>query len=164
MTYTKVSDMSGFPFKGYFKDEDLPIQKGMKVRIPAGTTLRSYAPSKKGAWQATRAMTRKVGHVITGRSRLVAYVDRTPDEGEKWHWCITGSDAYDLCEALGIEGTQEVQDDAIKAIAELRPINDKPECHVFDAWVRVDSPTVRWPGTGGYWVWADINDVEIVEG
>lgn len=163
-TYTKVSGMPGAPFTGYYDSKDLPIKNGDTVRVPKGTTLHSFHPRKDGPYLSARAKTVKIDHLIPGQTLTVAYAE-TDEDGKinYWRCCMSGTDYRYVCQNLGIEGTDAEMDELLKAKAFLVPRSPVSDHH-FEARVHVGSPTVRWPGASGYWVWADINAVEKVEG
>lgn len=123
---------------GFHTHSTLPEMKGTKVRIPKGTMLRSMHPSKDGWYENGKTMTITAHHVLNGVSLPV----------------------YDLLYQRGKYGSEypahsNVDWDEVEKLMENNGSN-----HLYPT----ENPRVVWAGTGGYWVEADINDVEIIDG
>jgi len=124
--------MSKREILGFQYESSIPVKKGDKVRIKAGTELWTTHPSKDGWFRNGRTRTVTVHHTICGMSVPKHEVeDKYMDLAER----ALGTDL--LLEMLEEKGTYDM--------------------------FPVHNPRVVWPGSGGYWVECDINDVELVE-
>lgn len=153
-------------FRGYH--QDLPFKKGDKVRIKRGTLLKSTHPQRDGKFPSRRTYNVTVHHTMPGMSMVVGHIYK--DGTYAWgsvHW----RDLYRRCRALGIDYGVYGPPDTQESKTVLEAIMQSPHCevresgyrhHAKDIWLHMENPSVVWPGSGGYWTEADINDVEKV--
>lgn len=126
-------------YEGFYTDAALPVKPGTKVRVKKGTMLKSMHPSKDGRYPLGKTMTVKVHHVLNGISMP----------------------AIDLIRDRGRYGANDPMFAHVDwdEIDRLRGEN-APE--YYEQMFPMKNPTVVWAGAGGYWVEADINEVEIL--
>jgi len=124
-------------YLGYHDEWTLPIKPGMKVRIPKGTMLRSMHPSKDGPYPAARAQTITVHHLMPGWSIPCNHV-------------LNDRDMYELAEKNGVD---------LEEIEIWKLDND---IRYYNEMIPMGNPKIVWPGKGGYWVEADVNDIEVI--
>jgi len=149
---------------GYCAKDHLPIKAGDRVRIKKGIQVRSMHPAQKGVRAIGRTYTVMVDHVLSGRSIHIA--EQFPD-GEL---AFTGPghremDSY--CRRFGIKVRPQLGGDP----EAWKKLLDLPQCQIRDmerdgwkeVYLHLDPPSVRWPGSSGYWMEADINDVEKID-
>lgn len=148
-------------YTGYCEDRELHIKKGDYIRIPKGTVLRSFLPGRKGPWKAGKTYIVRVHHIICGRTIIVGH--RWPRRDDPVYTGHTESDLLHYCRHLGINIGPRIGGYSA-AIEELythcyeRQSNLNP--NIVDLCIDLEPPTVNWAGSGGYWTWADINDVQ----
>lgn len=146
--------------RGYHKNEQIPLwaRPGRLVWFPKGTVLRSMHPSKDGSYKASRRQKVVVNHTLPGQSILLGslYADGTfyPQQRLK-----------DVAHHAAHRGLENPFRDADATFEFLRNHEDAEvrasrysNAKVSEVWLHTASPSVRWPGAGGYWVEADIND------
>lgn len=119
-------------YEGFHTDAALPIKRGQKVVIPAGTTVRSMG--SKGTYVTKRAQTVTVRTVMNGQS--------VPN-----HYALNDKDYHGPLKAKGFD---------FAPLEALRAANS-PE--YYNGYVAISNPTVSWAGAGGYWCDVDINDI-----
>ena len=127
-------------YLGFFTDAALPVKPGTKVRIKKGTMLKSMHPNKDGRYPLGRTMTVEVHHVLNGVS-------------------MTAS-------ALMYDRRRYGDDDPLFANVdwdEVDRLNEENSPEYYKQMIPMQNPTVVWAGAGGYWVSADINEVEICD-
>jgi len=128
-------------YKGFHTDSAPPIKPGTKVRVPKGTMLRTTHPSKDGWYENGKTRTVTAHHVINGIStpvrELLYQRDRYGDDDPT----LRGVD-WDEVKRIMEDATMDTYQNKMYPTV---------------------NPHVVWPGTGGYWVEADINDVEIID-
>lgn len=154
----------------YGRKSEIPVTAGMKVRIPKGATLRSMHPSKNGPYPATRTQIVTVHHLLYGCSVTLGH--KWPGRDEVQWSGHREKDLLGYCRKLGIEYDYR-QASINAAIAELYsrcverqsdwPMVGPNKGQGIDMVLHLDNPAVRWPGSGGYWVECDVNEVEIIE-
>ncbi len=126
-------------YEGYYTDSELPIKPGTKVRLKKGTMLNSMHPSKDGPYECGRTMTIEIDHVLNGISKP-AYMLLYERNRHGADSPLLGNIDWDEVGRTYHENTAE-------SYKKMFP---------------VQNPRVVWAGAGGYWVEADINDVEIL--
>ena len=124
-------------FEGYCTD--LPFDKGARVRVNRGARLVSSHPRKDGWYKAQRSQVVTIHHIMPGQS----YTDLTISERDM--------------DRLVTKGHGE----KIAELKRLREASDHKALKEFR--IHTLNPRIVWVGTGGYWVEADINDVEAIE-
>lgn len=129
--------------------------KGHRVRFPKGTTLRSLHPQRKGPYMAARAQIVTVHHTLPGMTVRIGtvYSDGhfAPEQRLK--------DVADYAKRLGMENPWRDADATfafLRQHAEERP--HRLNAKLTEVVLHVENPKVCWPGSGGYWVEAEIND------
>lgn len=125
-------------YEGFYTDGDLPVKPGDKVRIKKGTTLKSMHPSKDGPYESGKMMTITVDHVLNGVSMPAQ-------------------------ELLYRRGRYGEDDPTLKGV-DWEEVNNVVQSDLYNVLIPVQNPRVVWAGAGKYWVEADINDVEIIDG
>lgn len=128
--------MIDMKYEGFHTDSALPVKPGTKVRVPKGALLHSTHPQNDSWIENGKSRTVTVNHVLNGTSMVV----------------------YELLYQRKRYGDDEpmlrgVDWDEVNRLMESNGGN-----HMYP----VKNPQVVWAGSGGYWVSADINDVEIV--
>lgn len=158
--------------RGYHDDKLIPLLPGMQVRIKKGTVLHSTHPRREGKFEAGRTYTVKAHHILPGQTYTLGTIYEKPDGSRKTyingiHW----RELYHICQDLGVNYPYSTTPDADLLLEELQKtgqidIIERPsgnfEGKVFDVKLHSSNPLVNWAGESGYWVWADINDVEII--
>lgn len=131
-------------YKGYHDPKTLPQLQGKKVRLPAGTEVKSL---KRGTYTLKRAQTVTVHHLGCGMSVCVGSVS---SNGQRVGRFLSRGDATLLKDIFGTD--------------DLDVLVNHPDTVVrnFRVFLPVRNPTVCWPGTGGYWCEADINVATLV--
>lgn len=109
------------------------FQRGDRVRVPAGVTVRSTHPTRK-SWTTKRAQTVRVDHEMSGRYIPVR-------EALDLHRAELTKQGFDLSKMEAWE-----RDNA-------------PE--YYRMMVQIEESSVRWAGTGGYWCEVYASAVEI---
>ena len=149
-------------YEGYCETKTLPYKRGQMVTILRGTTLRSKHPQKKGPYAATRKQTVKIHHFGCGSTLSLGteYVD--PDGTTKFYCLQRQKDVAHYGKRLGYEGDtwkpafiEWLRSKCVRVQRGSGNYDGK----VYDLKLHYENPTVCWPGTGGYWIEADINDV-----
>lgn len=138
-------------YVGYHSDSAMPFQQGEKVVIPAGTQVRSLHPSHKatgGRYVTKRATTITVKSLHNGQSR---YLYIMGDRERNYHPQF--ANAYAEFDALR-EMMRDLDGDDYKLAATW----------YREMQIHYDNPAVVWPGTGGYWCRADVNDLLAANG
>lgn len=107
---------------------------GDKVRIPAGTSVTSMNPSRRG-WISKRAQVVRVDHELFGR-----YVSVSEALGE--YRQDLAKRGYDL------------------STLETWKRDNSPE--FYRMMVLINQPSIRWAGSGGYWCEVLASSVEKV--
>ncbi len=125
-------------YEGYHADADLPFKKGDRVRVKKGARLFSTHPQKGGYYESYRSQVVTVKHMMRGQTYMPPHIT----EGER-----------DRLELKGF-GEQLAEMDRLRK-------TDMQAWHNFRIHTR--NPRVVWAGTGGYWIEADVNDVEEIE-
>lgn len=140
----------------------LPVAPKMRVRIKKGTQLRSTHPQRHGTFEAGRTYTVTVHHVLPGQTYTVGSVyddGRAVLNGTHWR------DLYHLCQSLGIDypyGSVKNDECLLSELRKTGLLEVVEKGHHQSLRLHTQNPKVRWAGSGGYWVEADINDVEVV--
>lgn len=119
-------------YLGYHKDEDLPFKKGQEVWIPRGTVVRSTHPDLKEKI-LTRGQRVQIHHLLPGQTYPLSEKEYLRRHGR------TDADSFPEVTVTLHKGTD--QEYSYQGIATM-------------------NPAVCWPGTGGYWMEVDINDVQ----
>lgn len=130
---------------GYHRSEVLPFKKGDSVRIPRGAMVKTMHPSKPNR-PARRSYKIKVNHVLPGMDVKVGHV--YPDG--TFHEAVWHGDLRAIEKAYGT--------DDVLSLWPLMKTNK-----YGDVSIPIQNPSVRWPGEGGYWCEADMNEVESAE-
>lgn len=133
---------------------ELPIGPGMQVRIPKGTLVLSLHPQKDGWTPSGTSRTITVHHLYEGTSCRIG----TMDEGEfvsQAYW----KDQEQRCRKYGIKTHPPYDQEAYAKLLDL------PRCETRgdEVWFHDHDPMVVWPGAGGYWCQASINDIQVQE-
>lgn len=141
--------------------------QGDRVRIKKGATLRSTSPSKDGPYTAGKSYEVTVDHVLDGVTILLGWQYEDGEvrlEGTHWRTLYRYLDG--LLEGLsfgdfwgGYRGDHAALLGRIKSELGDRFYEERSDLGA-DLYLRVIGPTVRWAGSGGYWVAASVRDVE----
>lgn len=141
--------------------EDLPIKPGMKVKIPKGTAIRTTGPHPKAP--ARRSLTVTVNHTLPGQTITVGHYYVA---SETWYWTEREKDLYWVMRQMGLPHSTKAEREAaletIKAEAMKNLEDTWGHGKVMSARLHTQNPSVRWVGSGGYWMEADINLVKVV--
>jgi hypothetical protein len=129
-------------YVGYLDDSAIPFKQGEKVVIPAGTKVKTMHPSRN-EYVTKRRQTITVHHLLNGRSIRVAMMSNCDR-----HAFPQFANAYAEFDALR-EMMRDMTGDELRLAYAMQ---DEILIHPSNA-------TVCWPGTGGYWCEADINDL-----
>ena len=132
--------MIDMKYEGFYTDAALPVKPGTKVRVKKGTMLKSMHPSKDGRYPLGKTMTVTVHHVLNGVS--MPSIDMIRDR------------------------RRYGDDDPMFAHVdwnEVDRLKEENSLEYYEQMIPMQNPTVVWAGAGGYWVSADINDVEICD-
>lgn len=119
-------------YEGFHADAVLPIKRGQKVVIPAGTTVRSMG--SKGVYVTKRAQTVFVRGVMNGQSVSNYYA-------------LNDRQHHGPLKAAGFD------------FSVIRAMRDAGDPEYYRGFVPISNPSITWAGTGGYWCDADINDI-----
>lgn len=143
-------------YKGYHDTKDLPVKAGNTVILPRGTRVTGY--NMLGSKTLKRAQQVKVHHVLPGQSVRIG--DVYPDGTVAINGCHRRElDRY--CEKFGIETRGWCDEAAYRKLADLPQAERREERPGWvQIWLHLENPKVVWPGSGGYWREADINDVQ----
>lgn len=143
-----------------YHDGPLPYKKGDTVRIKKGTALRS---TRSGQTEFTcgRTYTVKVNHTLHGRSIRIGYRRYDP-EGTVTEEDISFELRSDRNTCLHLFGSDTLEVLLPHAV-ERSHYDYEDGSRYVDLYIPVDNPSVRWVGSGGYWMEADINDIEQVQ-
>lgn len=131
-------------FVGYHDTKTLPFRDGDTVTIPAGVLVKTMHPSKE-PYRTVRKQTLTIDHILGGMSEAIWLCKRSryPQYSELFA-------LYDLAMDVAYEvGCKTKQRKIIDFANKLAIPHANPE--------------LRWPGSGGYWCWVDINDLLGVE-
>lgn len=126
-------------FTGYHSE--IPFKREQVVVIPAGTVVRTMHPARK-TYTTKRKQTVKIDHTLPGQSMTIGM--------------MTDKDRYYYPEH---KATFDRYDEMILD-ARTHPDNEigsKMWREAHEMKVHVSNPSIRWPGTGGYWCEVDIN-------
>lgn len=149
-------------FIGYTDESELPLKPGQTVTIKKGMPVRH---PKFGVTGAGRTYKVKVNHILNGQTWTVGTVIRREGEEERFIWNQRDKDMYSLMARYhlpyGTNAEREASKETLRqmALKNLKPYNDKPDCHIFHACIHIENPSIRWAGTGGYWCEIDINNL-----
>jgi len=129
--------------------------RGKTVVIPKGTRIRTMHPSRK-EYVLKRNQRVKVNHTLSGWSmpahmmgeREFHIVEFSSDMKDQWEAYKKVKFDYDFAWELRKE--RQLDDDAWKTACDA----------YYDFRFVFSKPSVRWPGTGGYWCEADTWIVE----
>jgi len=151
-------------YRGYHRKADLPLKQGDVVTIAKGTKLRSTHPQRDGEYEAGRTYQVKVHHVLPGATYTFGHIvaQGTPDERvilSGIHW----RDLYHICQGLGVKYAYSFDPPVEWIYEELKKTGRieviKRSDNMSDIKLHTTNPQVNWAGSGGYWVWCDINDI-----
>lgn len=145
-------------YRGYVRE--LHINNGDTIIIAKGIHLGTTHPQKRLRSRLARKTYKvAVNHTLPGKSITVGYVY---DDGPQWSG-QTESDLIYYCQALGIP-TLGQRRAAIRELYSRAIEMDDGYGHGNKVLkVAIQNPQVCWAGSGGYWVWADINDVRLAK-
>ena len=124
-------------YEGFHEEADLPVKRGDRVRVRKGAKLISTHPKKGGEYEAYRSQVVTVHHIMPGQS----YDGILTESQRGW---------------LETKGFSE-------QLAEMDRLRTEDQAAWNDYRIHTKNPRVVWAGTGGYWIEADINDVELAE-
>lgn len=126
------------------------IKKGVRVRIPKGTPIRSMHPNpEKKARVAQRDQVVTVHHTLSAYRHLLAY------QYSDGHLHFQGShrEQYTLCEGLGLPCRTDAEIQAslesLVSKASVEPYSSGSKINLL--WIERTPAQVCWAGTGGYW-------------
>ena len=134
------------PLAGFHEDAKLLIKPGTVVIVPKGTKVTSTHPTRT-EWITQRAQRVTVNHILNGVSYACDSLDRHQHEYLKEKMGVTDAE---------IDSRVEAYHDAIKE-------KGYKNVNFLDFAFHVSNPSVRWPGTGGYWNEVDMNAVILVD-
>ena len=128
----------------------MDIKKGVRVRIPKGTPIRTMHPDpNKKSRVALRDQAVTVHHTLAAYRHLLAY--QYPDG----HLHFQGShrDQYALCEGLGLpcRTDAEIQASLESLVAKATVVPYAPGHTINLLWIERTPAQVCWAGAGGYW-------------
>jgi hypothetical protein len=137
------------PFRGYFETAILPVKPGQTVTIPKRTMVYSFLPGRPSR-PNPRARKVVVHHLGCGQSMTVGSVDK---DGTRHYHGYSDRDTYYLSEKW------RVAHKTIQAEIEKRAVVVPDRTYGARLVIHLQDPTVVWAGSGGYWCWADLNEV-----
>jgi hypothetical protein len=128
-------------------------------------------PQKKGPFEAGRSYRVTIDHIMCGRSVTIGY---EYPEDVRSDFSISGvndSDLYRMFRRFGLSYSHNMSDlevvEALEATGNVTRVPYFSEADIaagktsglMKVVVHLEDPEIRWPGTGGYWTDANINDV-----
>ena len=120
-------------YEGYHETGSLPFRQGQEIVIPRGVRVATMHPSRND-YVTKRTQSVKVHHFLSGRSVAL-------------HYALGDRYIRRMLEQRGVD------------LAALERDSDSNPCAGYRRMVHLENPKVCWPGTGGYWCEADINDL-----
>lgn len=139
--------------RGYYEPSELPIKCGDTVRVKRGTVVKRLFHGEK---RAKQTYTITVDHVLSGRAMNVGTFHPADDQGPDRLALMSFREKYSEPFAR-IYGTHNLEALVFYMVAVPRiTVSGKVYYSLF---LPLSNPEVRWAGSGGYWMEADINDI-----
>ena len=145
-------------FRGYYPDHSLPFKRGDTVIVPKGTLIcgTGGAPKVSGRMQVV-----KVHHLMPGS---MAFLVKKLSGGRFYFDCVDRTMEDALTRAGATEALKILQGPNVNLFAEevIQDLEDRGLLRWDGAkgYLVLSNPSVVWPGSGGYWREADINEVK----
>jgi hypothetical protein len=151
-------------FRGYHPDHTLPFKRGDTVWVPKGTLISgTYGPPKV----STRNQKVVVHHLMPGSMALLA---RKSDGNRLYIFHVDKGMIDVLVRAGATEALKILQGPNVDLFAEevIQDLDDRGLLRWDgedgedgeEGYLVLSNPKVVWPGSGGYWREADINEVK----
>lgn len=143
--------------QGYYPYSEIPFKKGDVVTVPKGTLIKSTGGAPK---VSTRTQKVTVHHVMPGS---MAFLVEKLSGGRFYFDCVDRTMEDALTRAGATEALKILQGPNVDLFAE-EIIQDLEGRGLLrwdgdNGYLVLDNPQVVWPGSGGYWREADVNNV-----
>lgn len=131
------------------------IKRGVRVRIPKGTPIRSMHPGHDKNSLSKRSRVVVIHHTLPAYRALLAF------QYADGRLSFQGSyrDRITLCADLGLpyqtEAEAQASLESLVSKATIEPY--APESRVNVLWIEREPTRICWAGTGGYWCEAPIS-------
>ena len=151
---TPTSSFPGYPFHG---KDTLPIKAGDRLHILKGTPLRSMHPKKEGRYEARSTYWATCHHTLPGHTVRLGFEIREPNGSLRFVPNVRPKEVRAMALERGCDPSLLDHDGVITFLRK------HPDSFREGEEVRFhrQPPVVCWPGAGGYWVQASVNDVEV---
>lgn len=163
--FTRLNPLS--KIRGPQQDYNWKSLRGTEITIPAGIQVHSLHPSRGGFSTTTKKQKIRIHHFVPGVTLQVGYFYPLRDEEPCWY--ISGDFMVETARQLyGSLDPEVLRPYLISEVQSYRTVHhdgsDAQLPNEIAMLLPVTDPVVNWPGAGGYWKSANVNDIpELVE-